>query len=98
MSEAFSFEGFEPNFDLTSYAKDMLQKLKYASPSDSSTQAYLVKTPVGYEGLLRVHFVNGSFQAQAKLNDPKGVINDLVAKVGEQLKEWKLDRFTIEPN
>lgn len=91
----FEFFGFEPSNEIRSVAKEMIGNVVGDSPSDANSVAQLTKTQRGFEGLLRVSSIAGTFLAHVVETDPLSAMQKLHEKMFEQLSKWK-ERRLIE--
>lgn len=88
----FEFFGFEPSNEIRSVAKEIIGHVVGDSPSDASSVAQITKTHKGFEGLLRVSSIAGTFLAHVVEADPVRAMQKLHEKMFEQLSTWKEKR------
>lgn len=89
----FEFFGFEPNNEMKSFAKEILGHVVGDSPSDANSVAQLTKTHRGFEGLLKVTSIAGTFVAHVVDEaNPVHAMQKLHEKIFEQLSRWKEKR------
>lgn len=88
----FEFFGFEPSKEMRSVANEILGHVVGDSPSDANSVAKLTKTQRGFEGLLRVSSVAGTFLVNVVETDPVRAMQKLHEKIFEQLNKWKEKR------
>lgn len=88
----FEFFGFEPSNEIRSTAKEILGHVVGDSPSDANSVAQLTKTQRGFEGLLKVTSIAGTFLAHVVETDPVSAMQKLHEKMCVQLNTWKEKR------
>jgi hypothetical protein len=88
----FEFFGFEPSNETHTTAKEILGHVCGDSPSDANSVVQLTKTQRGFEGLLKVTSLAGTFLAHVVEADPVRAMQKLHEKMCEQLTNWKEKR------
>lgn len=88
----FEFFGFEPSNEMQCFAKEILGHVVGDSPSDANSVARLTKTQRGFEGLLKVTSLAGTFVAHVVEANPVHAMQKLHEKIFEQLSSWKEKR------
>ena len=86
------FKGFEPTQELKKLAKGTISRVLGGSPSDAASVIKLVKTASGFEAVMKVSSLAGTFLAQATAADPVSAIERILGKIEGQLETWKRSR------
>ena len=86
------FKGFEPTQELKKIAKGAIDRILGESPSDASSVVKLVKTSAGFEAVMKVTSLAGTFLAHATEADPVSAFERLFGKVEGQIQNWKQSR------
>jgi len=91
-----SFDGFVPKFEEKIRISEVMRKIEYDSPSDSTIQLDIRKTWAGYYGSCRVVSGVGIFRAETELKTLEQLIAAIEEKIFENLNIWKSSRFPSE--
>ncbi len=83
------FNGFEPSREIKTFVKEILEQVVGAAPSDASSRMSLTKMSSGFEGILRISSIAGTFFAQAVESDPRKTIDCLKETVIAQIERWR---------
>ena len=88
----FEFFGFEPSNEICTTAKEILGHVVSDSPSDANSLVQVTKTSRGFEGLMKVTSIAGTFLAHVVEADPVRAMQKVHEKMCEQLTTWKEKR------
>jgi ribosome-associated translation inhibitor RaiA len=86
------FKGFEPTQELKKIAKGAIGRILGESPSDAASVVRMVKTKAGFEAVMRVSSLAGTFLAHATEADPISAIERLFERVEDQVAAWRRAR------
>ena len=86
------FKGFEPTHELKKIAKHAIGRILGNSPSDANSVVKFVKTSAGFEAVMKVTSLAGTFLAHATEADPVSAMERLLERVESQLMSWKRSR------
>lgn len=87
------FVNFEPNPDLVSCVRRILNVLDSESPSDSARVARLKKTKEGqFVADIKISSRAGVFSAEVAAKDAQEAIEQIFSRLRGQLSAWKTQR------
>ena len=87
------YDGFVPKNEEKSLTSEVMRKIEYDSPSDSTIQYKLQKTWAGYRGHCRIVSGVGVFTAEKESKTIEALTAAIEKKIYEHLKIWKSNRF-----
>ena len=87
------FDGFVPNQKEKSVICEVMRKIEYDSPSDSTIQYKVQKTWTGYLGHCRVASTTGVFTAKKESKTVEELTAAIEKEIYKNLNIWKSNRF-----
>ena len=86
------FKGFAPTQELKKLTKGAINRILGEAPSDAASVVKLVKTHAGFEAVMKVSSLAGTFLAHATEADPISAVERLIERVDGQIANWKQAR------
>jgi hypothetical protein len=87
------FKGFEPSAELLTSTKETLRQILGDSPSDANSIARFVKTATGFDAILKISSLAGTFMVHVSEADPFHAVHNMKDRIAQQLDRWKSNRF-----
>lgn len=87
------YDGFVPRTEEKSLVSEIMRKIEYDSPSDSSIQYKIQKTWEGYRAHCRIVSSVGVFTAEKEAKTIEALTAAIEKKIYEILNIWKSNRF-----
>jgi hypothetical protein len=94
-NEQVELIGFETSYEFNWTARELMEKISDYAPSDAFLKARLKKTASGFEGILKVTSLSGTFLASKVGLDPQKLLLELGHVAIEQINKWSRNRTTL---